>query len=298
MGELKFLQEQMGKRFIRVALVLLLLLLIAEAAGQELERETAEKYEDMDLAGSARCLEAFGQGTEIFQQKTSEQEAEMSAQDENGVLADFESQQPEVSYEGPTDEEYMKEFEVYRDVLQEYAQAIGEDADETFVTGKWKYVYDLLYGPGKKYGIYYSLKNMSNHDNRELIMGILYKGEYIPYVVYGDWGNGIVFLCVAERYEMTIYEGGTIELVGGGLNYVHMYYQFGEELIVEVLEVQQDGEITNYSRKMFFGRHEPMTEEIMAEEEITEEEITEEEYLEIIERYTAVPAELEWMPLV
>ncbi|MBD5530659.1 MAG: hypothetical protein HDQ98_00440 [Lachnospiraceae bacterium] len=286
------MQEQMGKRFISVALVLLLLLLIAEVAGQELKRGTAEEYEVKDLLPmSVRCLEEFEKGTEILLQKASEWETEMSALDENGLLVelpDSESQQPEVSHEEAIDGEYIKELEVYRDILEEYTLAIREDADEVYVAGKWKYVEGPLYYVGKEHGIlYYSLENMSNHDNRELIIGYLYKGEYIPYVVYGDWGDGIVLLCVAERYEMTIYEGGTIELIGGGLSCPHQYFRLGEAENVVILELEvHDGEVMGYTKQTFVDIYNTM-----------KEEITEEEYLEIIKQYTGVPAELKWMPL-
>lgn len=257
--------EQMNKRFIRVAAVLFLLLLVVVGAGQELRRGMAEEQGEKDPMVKSEISEASGREDEI-------------------------SLKEELGREGSASDEYVKELEVYREVLEEYAQAIREDEDEVYVAGKWKYVYDLLYSAGKRRGIlYYSLENMSNHDNRELIMGIFEEGEYIPYIVYGDWGDGIVELCRSEAHEMRIYEGGTIELRLGGIYYsVICYYRLGEKVTVEDLEeeVQEDGEVTVYTREIFLDRYGSI-----------KEEITEEEYLEIIGRYTAVPVDLEWMPL-
>lgn len=203
------------------------------------------------------------------------------------TLSDQEKRYPEASQEGMSDDEYMKELEVYRDVLEEYAQAIREDTDEVYAVGKWKYVYDVLYYAGKEDGIlYYSFSNLSNHDNRELIVGRLYDGEYIPYAIYREWGAGVELFCIAERYKMIIYEGGIVELIGSGISCPIMYWTVGEEVTIETLEMKvEDGKIVGYTREIFLGSHESI-----------KEEITEEEYLEIIEQYTAVPVELEWRP--
>lgn len=275
------MDEQLGKRFIRVAAVLFLLLLIAVVAEQDFQRRMADDRGEKGILANLEVSEEDGQ------------EAEILAQDENDLqeeLPALEDMYQEAFQEKLVSDECIRELEVYKDVLKEYAQAIGEDEDAVYVAGKWKYVYDLLYYIGKSRGIlYYSLEHLSNHDNRELIIGTLYNGEYIPYIVYGDWGDGIVELCSSEGHEMKIYEGGTIELRLGGVYYfVICYYRFGEEVIKEDLEmeIQEDGEITGYTREVILDRYNTI-----------KEEITEEEYLEIIERYTAVPAELEWMPL-
>lgn len=267
------MDEQIGKKFIRIAAVLFLLLFVA--IGQDFKCGTAEEQKKKCSPMKQGISEESGQADGITLLE--------------GPL-DVEDLSLKISQEGSDCDEDTKEMEVYRDVLEEYAQAIGEDEDEVYVAGKWKYVYDLLYYVGKKRGIlYYSLKNLSDHDNRELIIGILDNGEYIPYIVYGDWGDGIVELCISEDHEMRIYEGGVIELRLEGVYYsVIGYYQLGEEVIIENLEreVGENGEITGYIRKIFLNRYHTV-----------EEEITEEEYLGIIERYTAVPVELEWRPL-
>lgn len=280
---------KLGKRFIRVAAVLFLLLLVAAGAGQKFKPGMAEEQREKAPLVNLEVSEVYGQKTEIPLQEVVDWELGMSEQDEN------DSQEDLPDLESPPLEAFEREFvsagdiqeiEIYRDVLEEYAQAISEDANEVYVAGKWKYVYDVLYYIGKECGIlYYSLENLSNHDNKELIMGTLSNGEYIPYIIYGDWGDGIVSLCIAERYEMTIYEGGIIELIGGGLSSPIMYEKLGEEVTAETLEmeVQDNGEITGYTRELYLDGHKSVT-----------EEITEEEYLEIIERYTAVPVELKW----
>ena len=282
---------EMGKRFIRVNVVLFLLLLVALEAGQGFKRQTSEQEGDKDISAGTAVAEAPGKEAEIPSQEESDRESKMSVQDENDSqenLPDLEKQSLETHVERTSDAGDMKEIEVYREVLEEYAQAIREDADEVYAVGKWKYVYDVLYYAGKEDGIlYYSLENLSNHENRELIVGRLYDGEYTPYAIYREWGAGVEFFIIAERYKMFIYEGGIVELVGGGISCPIMYWTVGEEVTIETLEMKvEGGKIVGYTREIFLGSHESI-----------KEEITKEEYLEIIEQYTAVPAELEWMPL-
>lgn len=144
----------------------------------------------------------------------------------------------------------------------------------------------------------YSLKDLTGDGFPELIMGYYsdYSGETTPGVVYYySETEGIKKEHLSDYYTMTLYEGGIIEYISGGVNYMVTYLQFQQDIeewiVIDEFSVETiiDGEYVqggaNYYRR---GN----------EEGITGEPILEEEYNRIIARYTQKQVQLEWTPVI
>lgn len=182
-----------------------------------------------------------------------------------------------------TDIVHVYEEGLYAPVLEEYRRVIENTA---YVEADWKYVYDYVkryIGESSEY-LYYSTKDLINDGTPELILGIKEDEEYRPFIIY-TYNNGkIEWLCISEEYLMTIYKGGIVEYITGGVRTHFMYDQLEkstnetkrlENIVIEALEE----EAYKYYRSNKSNEY---------------EEITEEEFLNIRSHYTAEKEVLDW----
>lgn len=207
-------------------------------------------------------------------------------------------------------EPYMEVFRQY----EEFLNADNQDLNDknvwnkiNLIDGEWRYVYDelcggwlsrLSYGDKKAEGfLRYSLTDLSGDGFPELIMGyhIDDDGTFPKVIYYYSETEGIKMEYTSSYYTMTLYEGGMIEYISGGVNYTITYDQFrqdtGELVGVDsfLVETIIDGEYVpggaNYYRQKDAG-------------DFADEPITEEEFRRITEKYTDKPVELQWTPLI
>ena len=211
--------------------------------------------------------------------------------------------------------------EPFIEVLNLYEEFINSDIPETnnddawnelwdeFHTGggKWWYLSDefcgtlmsLLKDPvkeGEEEAFRYSLTDLTGDGFPELIMGYysdLFDEDYLYAVYYYSETEGIKMEWHTSYFSMSLYEGGIIEYISGGMDYTITYLRFQEETesweladcIIVDWNSQDDSE--SYYRGVNTAHFADPANEPMSEEE----------YREIVERYTAEPVELEWIPL-
>lgn len=207
-------------------------------------------------------------------------------------------------------EPYMEVFRQY----EEFLNADNQDLNDknvwnkiNLIDGEWRYVYDELcggwlswssYGDQKAEGfLRYSLTDLSGDGFPELIMGYYIDddGTFPKVIYYYSETEGIKMEYATSYYTMTLYEGGMIEYISGGVNYTITYDQFrqdtGELAGVDkfLVETIIDGEYVpggaNYYREGDGG-------------DFADEPITEEEFKRITDKYTDKPVELQWTPLI
>lgn len=245
-----------------------------------------------------------GQGTAIESEQTEKPGQEQDAAAEDG-------------------EENTKQWQVYIhpdvpeplvEVLEQYEKVMKEDftLDELWDSGayNWErsgYVYDEVYcywpyatEEDWDISIGYSLEDMTGDGIPELIMGVGYYHDetlkFVPMIMYyvGEKGN-IQTMETTPYFDMTMYEGGIVEYVSGGVDYTITYYQYSQETqdfeLAEALGVHWDNE----NRVDV----EPYREngQIITDGEYAREMLSEEEFHRIREQYTQKKIELEWFPL-
>lgn len=204
--------------------------------------------------------------------------------------------------------------EPYIEVLKQYEQAMNsgvkdfndEEVMDKFnlINGEWRYLYDLYcrrlaWKAGHNEAddkFIYSLKDLTGDGFPELILGYYIDSfdETTPEVVYYySETEGIKMECLSDYYTMTLYEGGIVEYISGGVTYTKTYLKFQEEtesweLAVRVV-VDWDSD-TNSDRGYYWG------DDIG---DLTDNEpMSEEEYQKIMAQYASEPVELEWTSLV
>lgn len=207
-------------------------------------------------------------------------------------------------------ESYMEVFRQYEEFLNADNQDLNDENvwnKINLVDGEWRYVDDELCGGWLSWSSYgeqmaegfirYSLTDLSGDGFPELIMGyhIDDDGTFPKVIYYYSETEGIKMEYATSYYTMTLYEGGMIEYISGGVNYTITYDQFrqdtGELVGVDrfLVETIIDGEYVpggaNYYRQKDAG-------------DFADEPITEEEYKRITDRYTDKPMELQWTPLI
>ena len=175
------------------------------------------------------------------------------------------------------------------------------------VDGKWWYLSDELclrlmsrmkdpVKEGEEEAFRYSLTDLTGDGFPELIMGYysdLFDEDYLYVVYYYSETEGIKKEWHTSYFSMSLYEGGIIEYISAGAYGTITYLQFQEETesweqvacIIEYRNAQSDDD--KYYRGVNTADFSDPDNEPMSEEE----------YREIVERYTAEPVELEWIPL-
>ncbi len=201
----------------------------------------------------------------------------------------------------------------YRKIIEEYGYMLGND-NRGFIPEKWEYVYKDLFYIGKYKGVlYYTMVDITGDGYPELIVGrgwdtanrgpFLYKDLYLsyreedvvlknvadtsivrPYIVYYRGEEGME-TCVCDKYKMTIYQSGVIELEKP---YVRKYLQIEKgtgrlKYLDEFKSVRvQSGQVEFYRRDKESGGF---------------EEIPKEKYIDNVNRYLMDMMELEWIPI-
>lgn len=151
------------------------------------------------------------------------------------------------------------------EVLEQYELAMnmgidGKDLrDGTFrdklkeagVTGPC-YIYDELYGAwlggmGSDSTVCYSLRDLTGDGVPELIMGTGNPESVYMWAIYEYTSAGeIREESASAYYDMTLYEGGILEYVSGGIDYTITYVQYSQEeqdwQVVEVLGAKWDND--------------------------------------------------------
>lgn len=205
--------------------------------------------------------------------------------------------------------------EPYIEVLKQYEQAMNAGVEDfndeevmdrfNWIDGEWRYLYDLYcrrlawdVNHNEMDDNYrYSLKDLTGDGFPELILGYYLDSldKTTPEVVYYySETEGIKMECLSDYYTMTLYQGGIIEYISGGVMYTKTYLQFQEEtesweLAVRVV-VDWDSD-TDSDRGYYWGDD--------VGGYLTDNELmSEEEYQKIMAQYTAEPVELEWTSLV
>ena len=173
--------------------------------------------------------------------------------------------------------------------------------------GKWWYLSDEFCGTlmsrlkdpvkeGEEEAFRYSLTDLTGDGFPELIMGMysdLFDEDYLYAIYYYSETEGIKMEWHTSYFSMSLYEDGIIEYISGGMDYTITYLRFQEETesweqvacIIVDWDSQDDSE--SYYRGVNTADFSDPDNKPMSEEE----------YNEIIEKYTAKPVELEWIPM-
>lgn len=173
----------------------------------------------------------------------------------------------------------------YQNLLTEYERVME---DTSYVEEAWSNnIYDRVKMYVGKTPLYYCIKDLNGDGKPELILSVFEKG-YTPFVIYTYDEDGVYQCCISERYIMTIYKGGIVELISGGVCQHFMYEQIEKnEVFEKTLDIIVCEQIDD---------EEPHYYEYEAESE-EYKDITEEEFYDIRNQYTAVREELEWKPV-
>ena len=273
------------------------------------------------------CGNADGQsaaeqsGTEIIQESLEETpipepesiqepEPESSSAAESIPKPEPEQRQWQVYIQPDMPEPFIEVLKQYEEFMNTDTQILNEDAwwDEfNTVDGErgnllWELCGSLMsllkdsVKEGEEEAFRYSLTDLTGDGFPELIMGYysdLFDEDYLYVVYYYSETEGIKMEWHTSYFSMSLYEGGIIEYISGGVNYTITYLRFQGETesweladrIIVDWNSQDDSE--SYYRGVNTADFSDPDNEPMSEEE----------YQEIIERYTAEPVELEWIPL-
>lgn len=191
---------------------------------------------------------------------------------------------------------------VYQDLLSEYERVMK---DTTYTEEQWSAnIYDHVKRYIGKEELYYCVKDLVGDGRPELILGTMREGEYEilgtvyeegcePFIIYTYDDAGAKWVSISEEYIMTIYKGGIVELISGGVDTHFMYEQIEKDEVFEktlntiVCRQIKDEEPYYYKYKMENGKY------VDGEYE----ELSEDEFYNIRNQYTAVREELEWKPV-
>lgn len=223
-------------------------------------------------------------------------------------------------------EENVRQWQVYihpdvpeplTEVLEQYEKVMKADftLDDLWdrKSDKWEglgieelYVYDEVYcwwpyaTEDRDISIGYSLEDLTDDGIPELIMGVGYYHDetlkFVPRIMYyvGEKGD-IQAMETTPYFDMTMYEGGIVEYVSGGVDYTITYYQYSQETqdfeLAEALGAHWDNENRVGVEPYRENR------EIITEGEYAREMLSEKEFQRIREQYTQKKIELEWFPL-
>ncbi len=223
-------------------------------------------------------------------------------------------------------EENAKQWQVYihpdvpeplMEVLEQYEKVMKADftLDDLWdrQSDKWEglgieelYVYDEVYccwpyaTEDRDICIGYSLADLTGDGIPELIMGVGYYHDetimfYTRIMYYIGEAGDIRFMESTPYFDMTMYEGGIVEYVSGGVDYTITYYQYSQETqdfeLAEALGAHWDNENRVGVEPYRENR------EIITDGEYAREMLSEEEFQRIREQYTQKKIELEWFPL-
>ena len=182
-------------------------------------------------------------------------------------------------------DEIIVEPYVYQELLAEYERVME---DSSYMEESWSNnIYDRVKMYAGKTQLYYCIKDLAGDGKPELILSVYAEG-YEPFVIYTYDDEGVHWCCISERYDMTIYKDGIVELISGGVWQHFMYEQIeknevsGKTLDTIVCAQAGDEEPHYYEYDMESGEY---------------EDITEEAFYNIRNQYTAAREELEWKPV-
>ena len=191
---------------------------------------------------------------------------------------------------------------VYQDLLSEYERVMK---DTTYTEEQWSAnIYDHVKRYIGEEKLYYCVKDLAGDAKPELILGVMRKKEFEisgkryanecePFIIYTYNDEGTHWASISEEYIMTIYKGGVVELISGGVDTHFMYEQIEKDEVFEktldtiVRRQIKDEEPYYYKYKMENGKY------VDGEYE----ELSEDEFYNIRNQYTAVKEELEWKPV-
>ena len=143
----------------------------------------------------------------------------------------------------------------------------------------------------------YSLTDLTGDGFPELIMGrdsdFGTDNDYLYVVFYYSETEGIKMMDTTRYFDMSLYEGGIIEYISAGMSYTMTYLQYQEE--TENWEraacIIVDWDYQSETKLYYHGVN------LADFSDPDNEPMSEEEYRDIVERYTAEPVELEWIPM-
>ena len=278
--------------------------------GEVLKNENKEKLLDLILLVSAILLCRQGIASRKLptdwlnlnrQENVQMEEAsvseppEINMEDGQSEILSSDSRDKKPEQSNPTGNRYFDEVEEYRSILAEHEYAVKSNI-ETYESGSWENVEDLMFYAGKNNGVlYYCLKDLSGDAHPELIIGTFWENEkiYHPGVIYHySEEKGIVWSFLSEGMAAYIYDGGIIEMVGPGANNPRLYYRFcpNDSGAVEYLGCYTIEQQDNGTIKYFI-------ETIQHEGGVSQRQLSEKEYKEAIDTYTAALTELQYLPI-
>ena len=237
-------------------------------------------------------------------------EPESTSTAESTPKSEPEQRQWQVYIQPDMPEPFIEVLKQYEEFMNTDTQILNEDAwwDEfNTVDGErgnllWELCGSLMsllkdsVKEGEEEAFRYSLTDLTGDGFPELIMGYysdLFDEDYLYVVYYYSETEGIKMEWHTSYFSMSLYEGGIIEYISGGVNYTITYLRFqGETESWELADrIIVDWDSHDDSESYYRGVN---TADFSDPEN---EPMSEEEYREIVERYTAEPVELEWSPL-
>lgn len=273
-----------------------------------------------NICGCAQTAEnTLAVGTETLETEYTETEGEDATDTGNAEKIAAEEEQTkaaqrqwQVYIQPDMPEPFIEVLKQYEDFMNADVQSVYDDdvCSKLNVTyDEWYLCYELceslksileLYAEDAtaELEIYsYSLTDLTGDGFPELIMGrdsdFGTDNDYLYVVFYYSETEGIKMMDTTRYFDMSLYEGGIIEYISAGVDYTITYLRFQEETesweladrIIVDWNSQDDSE--SYYRGVNTADFSDPDNEPMSEEE----------YREIVERYTAEPVELEWIPL-
>ena len=125
--------------------------------------------------------------------------------------------------------------DAYVNILSEYERVMN---DKTYSRDQWKNIYDYVLRFIGKTDLYYCIKDLSGDGKTELILGTKQEIKFEPFIIYSFEESAVYCAGIRENYIMTIYEGGIIEYISGGVWQHFMYERLdGDSAVTDLLAV-------------------------------------------------------------
>lgn len=273
-----------------------------------------------NICGCAQTAEnTLAVGTETLETEYTETEGEDATDTGNAEKIAAEEEQTkaaqrqwQVYIQPDMPEPFIEVLKQYEDFMNADVQSVYDDdvCSKLNVTyDEWYLCYELceslksileLYAEDAtaELEIYsYSLTDLTGDGFPELIMGrdsdFGTDNDYLYVVFYYSETEGIKMMDTTRYFDMSLYEGGIIEYISAGMSYTMTYLQYQEE--TESWEqaacIIVDWDYQSETKIYYHGVN------LADFSDPDNEPMSEEEYREIVERYTAEPVELEWIPL-
>lgn len=186
--------------------------------------------------------------------------------------------------------EVLKQYESFMNA--ENQDLNDESVRNKLEGGEWQYLYIELCGAWQSVleregaeiatdAFCYSLADLTGDGDLELVMG---QGNSPCVIYYYSDKDGIRMECTSIYYTMTLYEGGIIEYVSGGVDYTTTYLQFSEEMEVWKVKTEIEAQYIEESLQLEWL---PLLIEVSLSEEYDLQ--SDEEYEEIRASYAEGP---------